>query len=63
MGFGLVPGSKSHGHIEENAKVFDFSLTSEEMNLIATLNKHEPFYKVTEESLQKIAVTKCNFEE
>ena len=63
MGFGLVPGSKSFGHIEENAKVFDFSLTDEEMALIATLNKHEPFYKVTGESLHKMAVTKCNFEE
>ena len=33
------------------------------MTLIATLNKHEPFYKVTAESLQRIATTKCNFEE
>jgi diketogulonate reductase-like aldo/keto reductase len=63
MGFGLVPGSKSHAHIEDNAKVFDFALTEEEMKLIETLNKHEPFYKVTEKSLHAMAVTKCNFEE
>lgn len=62
MGFGLVPGSKSHSHIKENAEIFDFELTPEEMALIATLNKHEPFYKVTPESLQRMAVTKCNFE-
>ena len=63
MGFGLVPGSKSHAHIADNAKVFDFALTEEEMKLIETLNRHEPFYKVTEESLHRMAVTKCNFEE
>ena len=63
MGFGLVPGSKSLNHIKENAEIFDFTLTDEEMALIATVNKHEPFYKVTKESLQKLAITKCNFEE
>lgn len=63
MGFGLVPGSKSFAHIKENAEIFDFELSQEEMNLIATLNKHEPFYKVTPESLQRLAITKCNFEE
>lgn len=63
MGFGLVPGSKSHDHIRQNAEIFDFELTQEEMALIATLNKHEPFYKVTPESLQRMAVTKCNFED
>lgn len=62
MGFGLVPGSKTPSHIKENAEIFDFSLTDEEMSLIATLNKHEPFYKVTAESLQRLATTKCNFE-
>lgn len=63
MGFGLVPGSKSQDHIKENAEIFDFSLTDEDMALIATLNKHEPFYKATPESLQRLATTKCNFEE
>jgi len=63
MGFGLVPGSKSPAHIKENAGIFDFELTAEEMALIATLNRHEPFYKVTPESLQRMATTKCNFEE
>lgn len=63
MGFGLVPGSKSFGHIKENAEIFDFCLTEDEMELIATLNKHEPFYQVTPESLERLATTKCNFEE
>lgn len=63
MGFALVPGSTSKQHIKDNANIFDFALTDEEMDLIATLNKHEPFYKVTPESLQRLATTKCNFED
>ena len=63
MGFGLVPGSKSLDHIEANAQIFDFKLTDEEMKEIEKVNKHIPFYKVTKESLQRLATTKCNFEE
>ena len=63
MGFGFVPGSKSFAHIKENAEIFDFELTAAEMERIASLNKHEPFYKVTPESLQRLATTKCNFED
>lgn len=63
MGFGLVPGSSSQEHIRHNAEIFDFSMTDEEMGNIAAINKHEPFYKVTSESLQRMAVKKCNFEE
>ncbi|MBO4889049.1 MAG: aldo/keto reductase [Firmicutes bacterium] len=63
MGFGLVPGSRSFGHIEENAKIFDFTMTDEEMAQIATLSKHEPIYRATPESLARLAVTKCNFED
>lgn len=63
MNFGLVPGSSSAEHIKENAEIFDFALTNEEMTAISAVNKHAPFYKVTEESLQRMATTKCNFEE
>lgn len=63
MGFSFVPGSKSHSHIRQNAEIFDFELTQEDMERIAALNRHEPFYKVTPESLQRLASTKCNFEE
>lgn len=62
-GFCPVPGSSSHAHIESNADIFDFVLTDDEMQQISTLNRHKPFYTVTEESLHKMAVTKCNFEE
>ena len=63
MGFGLVPGSRSQEHIKDNADIFDFTLTNEDMAHIAQVNKHEPFYKVTPESLQMLATTKCHFEE
>ena len=63
MVFGLVPGSRSQKHIKDNADIFDFTLTDEDMAEIAQVNKHEPFYKVTPESLRRLATTKCNFEE
>lgn len=63
MGFGFVPGSHSEEHILSNSQIFDFSLTEEEMKEISALDKHEPFYHVTPESLHRMAVTKCNFEE
>ena len=63
MGFCPVPGSKSPAHIQENGEIFDFALTPEEMERIAGVNRHTPFYKVTPESLQRLATTKCNFEE
>ena len=63
MGFGMVPGSKSFGHIRENAEIFDFALTEDEVNAISGLSRHTPFYTVTPESLHRMATTKCNFEE
>lgn len=63
MGFGLVPGSTSLKHIKENAEIFDFTLTKEEMKMIEGVNKHQPFYIVTNESLARLAKTKCNFED
>ena len=48
--------------MQENLNIFDFELTDEEMKQIAAVNKHEPFYHVTEESLHRMATTKCNFE-
>ncbi|MEG1426390.1 MAG: aldo/keto reductase [Oscillospiraceae bacterium] len=62
MGFGLVPGSSTLDHIKANAEIFDFTLTGEEMEKIASVNKHTPFYQVTAESLHRMAITKCNFE-
>ena len=63
MGFGMVPGSKSFEHIKETGDIFDFMLTEEEMGRIEKVSRHTPFYQVTEESLHRLATTKCNFEE
>ena len=41
----------------------DKTVTDEEMKEIEKVNKHTQFYKVTKESLQRLATTKCNFEE
>lgn len=62
MGLGAVPGSRSPQHIKENGDIFDFAFSEEEMGKIAEVNRHVPFYQVTPESLQRLAVTKCNFE-
>lgn len=62
MGFCPVPGSSSPSHINDNASIFDFTLAPEDMERIATVNRHTPFYQVTEESLRRLATTKCNFE-
>ena len=45
-------------HIEENGNLFDFALLKEEMEQIAGVNKHRPFYQVTAESLERMATTK-----
>lgn len=57
MGFGAVPGSKNKNHILDNIDIFDFYLTYEEMNQIAKLNKHQPFYQSTDESRRMLATT------
>ena len=62
MGFCPVPGSRSPEHIQENREIFDFALTQEDMERIAGINRHTPFYQVTPASLQRLATTKCNFE-
>ena len=40
-GVTVIPGSNNPEHIRENISIFDFVLTDEEMESIATLNKNE----------------------
>ena len=42
-GYIVIPGSSNPAHIAENADIFDFELTAEEMRKIANLNRKERF--------------------
>lgn len=55
MGYIVIPGSKSELHIKENINIFDFTLTDEEMQEIAKLNKNRPCYIRTAEALRHFA--------
>lgn len=55
IGFIVIPGSKSEGHIQDNINVFDFVLTDEEMNKINQLEKGTPFYGRKQENIDRYA--------
>ncbi len=54
-GFIVIPGSKNPEHIRDNIDIFDFELTKEDMDKIATLNSGERRHIRTEESLVRYA--------
>lgn len=41
----VIPGSKNPEHIKDNANIFDFELTTEEMNEISKINKNKRYYE------------------
>lgn len=47
----VIPGSKNAAHVRENADIFDFRLTEEEMEAITALDKNERYYHQTAELL------------
>ncbi len=51
----VIPGSKNPAHIKDNFDLFDFSLTEEEMEKIAALDKNTRYYYSTPEMLKKYA--------
>ena len=51
MGFITIPGSKNPDHIRDNADIFDFALTDEEMAEIAKLDGTKKYYDVGVKSL------------
>ena len=53
MGFIIIPGTKNEEHILQNADIFDFTLTDEEMNRIAKINKNVRYYNRTDEQLEQ----------
>ena len=62
MGFVVIPGSKNVAHIKDNADIFDFTLTDEEMAQIATLNKGVRYYNRTDEQLVQFAAWQPTYE-
>ena len=50
-----IPGSKIELHIKENINIFDFTLTDEDMKKIASIDKNQPFYVRSEETLKQFA--------
>ena len=62
MGFIIIPGSRNPEHIKENADIFDFTLTDDEMAEIAKLNKNERYYYATDEQLNQYATYKPEYE-
>lgn len=51
----VIPGSKNSKHIKANFDIFDFSLTDEEMQKIASLDKGVRYYTSTPELLKSYA--------
>lgn len=51
----VIPGSKNPAHIKDNFDLFDFSLTEEEMNHIAAMDKKTRYYTSTPQMLKAYA--------
>lgn len=62
MGTSIIPGSKNPQHIADNADIFDFTLTDEEMARIAELDGTKKYYKATEEALAGYLAVKPDFD-
>ena len=62
MGTSIIPGSKNPMHIADNADIFDFELTDEEMAEIAKLDGTKKYYEATEEALAGYLAIKPDFD-
>jgi hypothetical protein len=62
MGFAVIPGSRNVDHIRDNLNILDFTLTQEEMNRIAGLDKGARYYHRTDEQLVQFAGWRPAFE-
>ncbi|WKY46659.1 aldo/keto reductase [Eubacteriaceae bacterium ES3] len=51
----VIPGSKNPEHIRDNFNIFDFELTSEEMDEISKINKEIRYYQASPELLTSYA--------
>ncbi|HJG30571.1 MAG TPA: aldo/keto reductase [Collinsella ihuae] len=62
MGTSIIPGSKNPVHIADNANIFDFELTDEEMAEIAELDGTKTYYTATPEALAGYLAMKPDFD-
>lgn len=62
MGTSIIPGSKNPAHIADNADIFDFELTDEEMAETAKLDGTKKYYEATEEALAGYLAIKPDFD-
>ena len=62
MGFAVIPGSRNVEHIKDNLNILDFTLSDDEMALIAKLDKGVRYYHRTEEQLVQFAAWKPDYE-
>lgn len=62
MGTSIIPGSKNTQHIVDNADIFDFRLTDDEMARIAELDGTKKYYEATEEALAGYLAMKPDFD-
>ena len=61
MGFVVIPGTKNEEHILQNADIFDFILSDEEMSKIAEINKNKRYYIRTDSQLEQFKNWAPNF--
>ena len=62
MGFAVIPGSRNVDHIRDNLNILDFTLTDNEMDDIAQLDRGVRYYHRTDEQLAQFAAWKPAFE-
>ena len=62
MGFLTIPGSKNPDHIRDNADIFDFTLTDDEMAEIAKLDGTKKYYQADLATEEKYAQMHLPFE-
>lgn len=62
MGTSIIPGSKNPTHIADNADIFNFELTDEEMAEVAKLDGTKKYYEATEEALAGYLAIKPDFD-
>lgn len=63
MGFVVIPGSRNVDHIKDNLDILDFTLTDEEMEEIAKMDKGLRYYHRTDEQLLQFAGWQPSYEE